>query len=193
MKTLSALLAVLLLAAAPAAAEWKVHSVTGTLTAGKVRLKAGSRLKPGAKLALSNGGEAILDLGEEGRLLLKGPAHATLRSTGKKRGLLMKLGALLAVLPGVKGSFTVETPAAVASVRGTDFYVQALGPRESYVCACDGLLEVHAPGGSPRALGGMPHVGQRFRDASTGRLQTEDKSMAGHSDEDLERLRALVR
>lgn len=134
-------LAALLLApaahAAPAPPARVLSVSSGALTVGGRAVSVGAELPAGAELRLG-GGEAVLELPEAGRVLLKGPARLTL---GAER-LSLTEGGLLSVLDRLKGRFAVATPAAVAAVRGTVFYIEARGPDSTYLCLCHGKLTV---------------------------------------------------
>lgn len=188
-KTALLLLAALLGAApAPAPTTLTVVSVTGGVLTRKGRaLAPKAALAPGDTVTL-DAGQAVIAAGEAGHLLLKGPASFTARAAGVSLGR----GSLLSSLPGLKGrGFAVATKTAVAAVRGTDFYVSVKGPRETYVCACEGRLEIS--GGAkdaPRPLKGTHHTARRYSRGRSG-LEDGDAGMEGHTDEELAALHAL--
>src|SRR5690606_20553746 len=65
----------------------------------------------------------------------------------ERRSTSMRLyaGALWSVL--ASGSdFEVETNNAVAGVRGTVFYTEAQSEHKTYICACDGTVEITGKG-----------------------------------------------
>jgi hypothetical protein len=78
----------------------------------------------------------------EGVVELRGPASFQVRG-GRRAGFDLARGRLLAVLPSLKSRFNVRARGLVASVRGTDFYVDLAGRNDLYLCVCDGTVEVN--------------------------------------------------
>lgn len=117
---------------------FKVASVDGgTLTVGGKEVLVGAELPEGAVVRLDKG-DAVLELGDEGWLQLTGPAEVKF---GDRRADI-KIGKLLSVLPKLRRGFTASTPIAVAAVRGTKFFVEARQDGRTYLCLCEGALEV---------------------------------------------------
>lgn len=194
MRTALLLSALLLAASAHAAPAMSVASVEGgALTRASGKLKAGDALKDGEKLSLS-AGRAVLRVGDAGHVLVKGPAKFVV-NPGDKAGFQLRLGALLSVLPRLAGElFSVRTPAAVAAVRGTDFYVAA-GQLDTYVCACDGKLDIGASKGEHPSLPleGTHHNARRYRTGPKGVVEAPvdaERALEKHTDEGLAALRA---
>lgn len=178
-------------AAAAPSAPYRVVSVEGQLASGGKALRAGAWLQPGAKLALASGGRAVIALSGSGHVLLQGPAHLTLSGRRSKK-LQLKLGRLLSL---VAGGYEVETPAVVAAVRGTTFYVEARSRSETYLCVCDGTVAVSETGID---VGGFraeiktrnEHKASTFKFSEGGILSTDAGPM-GHDDAEIAELAAL--
>ena len=128
----------------------------GTLTAGGTPVSAGAEVPEATPLHL-DAGHAVIDLAGEGRLLLTGPADVEF---GPRR-LSLNRGRLLSVLGRLKGRFSVATPIAVAAVRGTEFFVEAREDGRTYLCLCEGRIDVTGvPGVSyHKALQATHHSG----------------------------------
>ena len=79
--------------------------------------------------------------------------------------LQLVAGALLNFLPQ-GASYEVVTDNAIAGVRGTRFFAQASGPSSSYVCACQGDVQMTASVGGfnqlVQATASNPHRGHTF-------------------------------
>lgn len=180
--------AVFLLLPALARAEgFRVASVQGgLLTLGGQPVGGGAELKDGSVLHLT-AGKAVLDFGGEGKVLLTGPADFTV----EKRGLSLKTGGLLSVLKKLVGGFEVSTPSAVAAVRGTEFYVEARGEKDTYVCICDGKIDVTARGGAGKPVvmkSRKKHKALLFSRGGDG-LSKKPAKMEGHTDAEIASLR----
>lgn len=196
-RLLPLLLAALSLAApASAGEELRVLSVEGgTLTSRGKPVPAGAVLRRDQPLRLDGPGRAVIQVGRSGHVLIKGPASLT-ADPGGARGFFLRAGAVLSVLPRLTGRFHVRTPAAVAAVRGTDFYVEARGKDAAYVCVCEGELAVTAgkpgPREKPRPLKGTHHNARLFRAGPRG-LVDGSAPMTGHDDAEIAGLSALSR
>ncbi|MBI5245710.1 MAG: FecR domain-containing protein [Elusimicrobia bacterium] len=185
MKSLPLIAVLTCLLAAPAGAAMRVAATTGVLSAGGKTLKPGD-VVPDAEVSLSSGA-AVLTV-DGGRFLVTGPARFT---PGKKQ-VRLGLGSWLSVLTRKAGrTFSVKTPAAVAAVRGTDFYV-GVGPAgETDVCICDGKLEVTGDGMAAIPLAAKHHLNYRFI-SSAGKTSGAKAAMIGHTDAELKDLHARL-
>lgn len=182
-----AFLLTLLLSSAPCAASaaMRLLSTTGALTAGDTVLKAGNEL-PNAEVRLASG-TATLAI-EGGRLLLTGPA----RFTPSKSSFRLDLGGLLSVLTQRAGrGFSVRTPAAVAAVRGTDFFVSVGTTQKVDICICHGALKVSAKGMKTLPMAADNHLNYRFWIVKSGTAH-EKSPMIGHTDAELDALHGLL-
>jgi ferric-dicitrate binding protein FerR (iron transport regulator) len=96
---------------------------------------------------VSTGKGASAELRVKGQALiaLKENSLATLRRGLNGLELLLeKGGALVNVVPGIP--FTSTLPLGLVQVKGTWFYVESRGPKESYLCLCEGRLLLRAEG-----------------------------------------------
>lgn len=182
-----ALLLVAALAPAAAGQAYRVESVEGgTLTSRGATLAAGAELSTTTVLKL-DAGRAVIALGGEGKVLLRGPGELRL---GDRR-LELTRGALLSVLPRLKARLWVATPLAVAAVRGTDFYLDAREDGRTYLCLCAGTLEVSgAPGLALRWTKheSDKHLGHIYSRHGK-RVDRNPWPMEGHDDADIKALK----
>lgn len=168
-----------------ASAAGRILSTTGTLMAGDTALKPGDEL-PNAEVRLTSG-TATLSI-EGGRLLLTGPA----RFTPSKSSFRLDLGGLLSVLTQRAGrGFSVRTPAAVAAVRGTDFFVSVGATQKVDICICHGALKVSAKGMKTLPMAAENHLNYRFWIVKSGTAH-EKSAMIGHTDAELDALHGLL-
>jgi len=112
-------------------------------------------------------------------------------------GSELRLGALTLVLKNLPSgavgeSFLVRTPTVVAGVRGTSFFVKVENPSSTYVCACNGVVQVLGADGSPlRELVASHHKAIRVV-GSADRPQVTDAPMLYHTDQDVEKVAAAI-
>lgn len=161
---------------------FKVAAVDGgTLTADGKAVAVGVELAERAVLALDKG-TAVIEFGDQGRMLLTGPADFEF---GPGRVLLSR-GRLLSVLDRLKGRFSVQTPVAVAAVRGTEFFVEAREDGRTYLCLCSGALEVTGvPGLSHRKTVRSDHHLSYIYSRHGKRLDRNPWKMENHTDADI--------
>lgn len=173
-------------ASADPKAEVRVVSVAGgTLKSGGKPVSAGALVAQGSELRL-DAGRAVLDFGGEGRVQLNGPAALTVGA----RRLTLSEGGLLSVMSRLKGRYAVATPAAVAAVRGTEFYIEARKDGATYLCLCEGAVEVTGGRGAKysQSFESKHHLSAVFtRDGRT--LKRSEAPMLSHQDADIEALK----
>jgi ferric-dicitrate binding protein FerR (iron transport regulator) len=174
-------------AAAAKGPVFKVAAVDGgSLTADGKAVSVGAELAERAVLALDKG-TAVIEFGDQGRMLLTGPAEFEF---GEGRVLLSR-GRLLSVLDRLKGRFSVQTPVAVAAVRGTEFFVEAREDGRTYLCLCSGVLEVTgAPGLRHRKTIRSDHHLSYIYSRHGKRLDRNPWKMEKHTDKDIGMMRA---
>lgn len=180
--------------------DWiEVVDLEGRLTAGGRPVRVGYFAAPGVRLELGQDSWARFRVGKEGAAQgafdLKGPASFGVNG-GRQSGLDLIRGRLLAVFPALKSPFHVHSRGLVAAVRGTDFYMDAGGRRDLYLCVCRGTVAVsdNRTRGYRRTVKGEHHngVGYRMGQGAGGSTLEADHEMEGHSDEELDSLLALV-
>jgi hypothetical protein len=107
-------------------------------------------------------------------------------------------GAVAAVLDkletvGNDARLRFETPTAVGGVRGTTFYVRVEDPDTTFVCVCNGTVELaSALGTGERIVSVAHHSGVRFRRESNGEIAASIPEMAYHTDEEMEDLASRI-
>ncbi len=137
-------------AAAPALPARRVVEAPETFRDGKP-VAAGDALPETGKLEVKKGGRALITLQPESLIELRPGASVKLgTSARRKHSLELLAGAIWSLLPKGQADFEVVTANAVAGVRGTTFFAEVDKKGQTYVCACDGELELSATGGLPR-------------------------------------------
>jgi hypothetical protein len=110
----------------------------------------------------------------------------------KTTSVKLLAGTLWSFLPSGQASYEVVSANAVAGVRGTIFYVEAPKPTETYVCACDGEVELQGGQALPR------NVTSKFEHKSFlvrgkgKRAKVADSKVRGHTKEQAAVLLELV-
>ena len=102
---------------------------------------------------------------------------------GAFAALFNKLEALTSDEP-----FKVRTQTATAGVRGTAFYVKVLDDNNTYICICNGELDVEVPGAKDSELIAAGHHNSYYYRNIDGVIKTEPAPMLYHDDDDMEAL-----
>lgn len=112
---------------------------------------------------------------------------------GSRQEVDLRVGTFSAVFDRVRtlsgrGTFDVRTPTAVGGVRGTSFFVRVIDGETTYVCTCNGELEI-TPGGADSFLDrAAEHSAYFFRRADDGSVSVERAEDLFHDNASLNRL-----
>lgn len=93
----------------------------------------------------------------------------------------VKKGKVLNILEK-RSVYSVRTPAAVAAVRGTIFFVAAINSDSSYICACNGTIGIEQLNGSPLKQLSSPHHQANFCKKENGQPIMSAAGMYEHTD-----------
>lgn len=155
--------------------------------------KLGAVLTAQSLIVTGPDGLAELTIGPRNILKLGPSASLRLDLTKPIREVQLDQGALTSVLRGLPkllgkdDSFRVRTPAIVAGVRGTSFFIQAEGEK-TYLCACNGSVSAEPGNGQPDVdLVAHHHAAREFAKTAGGLTITE-AGMIYHTDDDLNSL-----
>jgi hypothetical protein len=114
------------------------------------------------------------------------PGNLQQGSELKKGTLILVLKKLATVAGGP--SFTVRTPSAVAGVRGTSFFINAVDASTTYICSCNGAVHVEdLRGGSAHDVVSAHHKAFVFTSTAAGST-VADSTLLYHTDADMEKV-----
>ena len=109
----------------------------------------------------------------------------------------LKFGTMAAVFDKVRtlsgrGTFDVRTPTGVGGVRGTTFFFRVLDSDTTYVCTCNGSLELSPFGRDSFLETAAEHRAYYFRETDDGSVVVEDGDERFHDNESLNRVADVV-
>jgi hypothetical protein len=109
----------------------------------------------------------------------------------------LKFGTMGAVFDRVRtlsgrGTFDIRTPAAVGGVRGTSFFFRVVDGETTYVCTCNGTLELSPFGRESFLETAAAHSAYYFRFAEDGTVSVERAGEEFHDSESLNEVAAVV-
>jgi hypothetical protein len=112
-------------------------------------------------------------------------------------GSELKQGALVLILKkltvGANGrGFVVRTPGAVAGVRGTSFFIKAMDDHTTYVCSCNGAIQIADASGRTVKDFEAPHHKAYLFSTSGGSVNVTDSTLLYHTDADMEQAAAKI-
>ncbi len=83
----------------------------------------------------------------------------------------------------------IQTPTAVAAVRGTTYFIKVENADSTYICICNGQIETEdGAHGNTLELEASHHKAVRYIRNADGQLVVEDAPMIYHTDEEMESL-----
>ena len=111
----------------------------------------------------------------------------------------LQTGRVASVVEGLAGlgdrrrsRFFFFFSASVAGVRGTAFFAAVEGPNASYICTCNGELDMETVDGQRETVQAARHIARRFVGVAGGGVEIEEAPLLYHSDEDMDSLAAKV-
>ncbi len=161
--------------------------VNGRLADFGLQVAVGDWIQTGPNAAA----EIVFDRANVFRL---GPNTVAQLNLGRSRQEVdLKFGSMSAVFDRVRtlsgrGTFDVRTPTAVAGVRGTSFFFRVIDGETTYVCTCNGTLELSPFGKESFLESATRHSAYFFRQAEDGSVTIERGTEAYHSTDSLNRV-----
>jgi ferric-dicitrate binding protein FerR (iron transport regulator) len=168
-------------------------TVQGTVTQNGAPAAVGAEIAQNATIETGADGTAVFTLQPGSVIEVRPKSHLTLGSSARRRiSVQLLAGTLWSFLPHGEASYEVATANAVAGVRGTIFYVEAPKPNETYVCACDGEVELEGGKNLPRNIESkMEHKSFLVR-GKAKKAAIKPSKLRGHTKEQAEELAKLI-
>jgi len=169
----------------------------GTVTIDGQRAAIGDTVPLGAVVETSVQSVVDIEFGTRNAIRLSENTTLVLNSLNLQTGSQLRQGSLTLCLKhlarGERGeAFLVRTPSAVCGVRGTSFFMKVESPASTYVCACNGAVQIlEQDGGLLREVVASHHKGVRIADTGAS-PHLEDAPMLYHTDADVEAVAADI-
>lgn len=188
-----AMLTLALVPAAPvgAAPSGVISHLDGVVTVNGTIAEIGLPVPGGATVITGSASVCEITWGGANIIQIQADTIAVLETGGLSPGVRLRRGSIAAVLNNIQATtrntrFRVRTPSAVAGIRGTVFFVKVEDARNTYICACNGTVEVTRGPGRSEELSSMAHLARRFtragirgRISEPGLLYHNDATMDG--------------
>jgi len=170
-----------------AAATGTIIYVEGEVAVNGLPAQIGEKVDANATIKTEADGRCVITFGGENILQVLPGSLAVLNLSSIGRGVQVESGSVAAVLkrlaPTETGNrFQIDTPTAVAGIRGTALFVKVISPEESYVCVCNGSIALQDnTGANAQTLTAAHHSAVRF--IRSGRVvEVERASLLYHTD-----------
>lgn len=189
----------------------RVDALVGSVTVGSAAASPGQLVTNG--MVIRTGVDSWCDLVFEGKNIVRVLERTEIRysSDAGVRRLFLSDGALTSVLKNLKqdpaglSPFEVETATGVVAVRGTVFFIKTIDPLNTYVCDCNGHVELVTPaGGITNSIKAVHHHGVMMFRGQDGDPETTEThmnmelfsqtnaAMLFHTDQDVEAVAARI-
>ena len=172
-----------------------VEYLEGTVTMDGTLLEIGDRVKSGSTFETSADSYCEIVFGGKNIFRIRENTLAVITLEQGKGEMDLEKGSMafflekLSVLDEGASDFEVKTPSAAMGVRGTAFFVNVESAASTYICACNGTLQIeNAEGGQQAALSGTHHKAVRITRNSGGDYTASPEGMLYHNDGDLDSL-----
>lgn len=172
-----------------------VVSAEGSATLSGRPLSAGTRIQSGETIVSEDGSTLVVKIKDRAALRMKNAAKVVFDEMGETIALNLDYGALMSVVAPSKQKFLVRTPGAVAGVRGTAFYMESRSIDQTYICLCEGKLDVATPDTALQiaAAHRSHHTPVLISSDKTGKLSAGPAPMINHTNADITSLESVLR
>ncbi len=182
-------------AAGPAAADanGRMIRLEGKVTVDGAAAELNMAVAPGARIITGSGASCEITFNDRNIIRLFENSDMVLDLGRPEKQISLKSGALANVIKKLRGLlpsrtawFSVETPTAVAGIRGTSFFVKVENDVSSYICCCNGAIEVKdGDDRTRRDIEAAHHKAVRLTKTDDA-VSITDAPMLYHEDDELE-------
>ncbi len=172
-----------------------VVSVSGQVVKSGKPVSAGEPMSVGETIMVDEHGSAILKIKDRASIQLKNSGKLVIDEISDSIVIMLDYGSLMSVVSPVGKKFQLVTPAATVGVRGTAFYVEARGIDQTYVCLCEGTLQIKTESGVQEIHSDdrSHHHPVLIAPDKNGRTAVEPAEMLNHTNDDISALENVLR
>lgn len=181
------------------ASRAKIRIVSGQVNLNGTPAFADDVLEEGDKITTGPTSYCAIIFDDKNAIYVSENTELTLHLAAPKKSLDLVKGAvssLLRRLARVRDRsayrYTVNTPTAICGVRGTAFYVKVESPEKTYVCLCNGRLEISGVKGGEKQSVTASHHRAFWVTKKGGVDRITDATGLYHTDGDMESMATLI-
>jgi len=164
----------------------------GNVTVNDMNTSVGATIKFGDVIKTSEDSLCRIQIGDKNVLQLGKSSELVFNISEKSNILLLKkgwLGGITRKMFTKQGTYRVETPTVVASIRGTSFCVVAQSDVKSYFCVCNGKINLKGSDAeSGNEVIAAHHKGLWYEKNKRGAISIKEAGLLFHDDKGLEEL-----
>ncbi len=156
------------------AKEWQFLMVEGGVKIDGKPAAVGTTIGKTSSISVGPKGHAVIALDSGSVIDVRPGTQVKLGSSPRKNvSVKLLLGALWSFIP-TGSSYEIDAPNAVAGVRGTSFFVEAHKNKSSYICACNGSVDIETKDGKTfKQTVESPNADHKsFNFVNKGKIQT---------------------
>ena len=195
------MIGLMLILALPAAglsvrAEGIVEYLEGDVTINGKAADFGQVVPIGARVQTGPNAQVEISFARRNVFTLGANTVAILNINGVVRDVNLRRGTFAAVLDslssigsGDSAQFRLRTPTAVGGVRGTSFFANVLDGNNTYICVCNGEVEMRdSKGGNVNSIAAPEHDAYIFNRDNSGNISMRSTEVIYHDNDDLDKL-----
>ena len=171
----------------------------GRVTVNGIEAEFGQQVPPGSVVQVGEASFCEIVFANRSRIVqVHENTIAIVKMDSGRNEIDLRFGAVSAVFDklqtiGEGGSFKLQTPTAVAGVRGTVFFINVEDLSNTYVCVCNGTVGFKNPEGDESyEVSANHHEAYRATKASNGRITATSAALLYHTDDSMESLAGKI-
>lgn len=174
-----------------------VEYIEGEVTVDNEPADFGTVVNYGAVVATEENSYCEIVFGSKNVFRIMESTVATVRISESASEIEISKGTLAALFSKLETftsdePFKVKTKTALAGVRGTAFFVKVENPESTYICICNGEIELaEADGKTPEPFAAGHHKAVRYQ-VVDGEIEVSSAPMLYHTDADMEAVAARI-
>jgi ferric-dicitrate binding protein FerR (iron transport regulator) len=168
--------------------EGRISYVSGTVTVNGREAAPGTLVASGDLISTGPDSEADVEIRDVSIFHIKEDTQVKMENLTATPSLRVTRGWFLTIVKR-KTPFNVETPTVLAGVRGTVFFFRIYDEERTYLCDCNGTIELYETGGGRelRRIRSVYHTAFMISRAD-GEVQIERSPLLFHEDQDILRM-----
>lgn len=168
--------------------EGRISYVSGRVTVNGGAVSSGEPVVSGDVISTGPGSEADVEIRDVSIFHIKENTRVELESLLTRPALRVARGWFLTIVKR-KTPFQVQTPTVLAGVRGTVFFLRVYDEERTYLCNCNGKIDLYdaASGRELRGVSSVYHTAFQLSRANGG-VQIERSRLLYHEDPDILRM-----
>lgn len=172
-----------------------IISVDGKVLKSGKPVSKGAAIMPGETVLAEDGGAALIKIGDRAGLQMRSTSKLVFDEIADTISLNLDYGALMSVVARQSDrKFILKTPAVVAGVRGTAFYIESRAIDQTYICLCEGVLSLTSQDTVQeiRSRDRSHHSPYMVTQTPSGAVQVSGSSMINHTNADISALEDVI-